>query len=120
MRTANLLADELWRLKVVREREILQLAKLVSTPDIKHIGPSKTELLKTSKGQRQAYHVGLLDVDIVNDTSDIYAKGWTNGFVLLRDLLKQRTGPLVRLLLGPSIHWLPILLEMFMHGDGEM
>ena len=31
LRTVNMVADELWRLKTVRERELLQLAKLNAT-----------------------------------------------------------------------------------------
>jgi myosin heavy subunit len=121
LRTANLLADELWRLKVVREREILQLAKLISTPDFKNLGPSKSEILKTNKGKRQTYHAGLLDVDIVTDTSDIYGKGWTAGFILLRDLLKSNNRTVASVAVGAQ-HSVAIdsLGDVYSWGWGDM
>lgn len=70
MRTANQVADEAWRLKTVREREALQLAR-VST--------SLANLrIKAAVAKRQPVSgCAPLDVDMVVDASDVYALCWS-------------------------------------------
>ena len=82
MRTANMVADMLWRLKTVREREALQLAKMnarpMSTAILKAGGVLEND--KKSKRGRPGFSFKLLDVDTLTDSSDIYTTGWTHTF----------------------------------------
>ena len=88
MRTITMVADELWRLKTVREREALQLRVINDAPDaalfgggdqrgssIKSIGSFKGSARAQQKARTFQYKV--IDIDTLSDSSDIYPRGWS-------------------------------------------
>jgi len=75
MRSHNMVEDERWRLKTVREREQQQLAELKSQPD-----PASNVVVtrgRRKQEQKQSSYYAILDVDVLVDTSDFYPQGWT-------------------------------------------
>ena len=93
MRTINMVADELWRLKTVREREALQLKIINDDPDAallpggshrgthisKQIGRSGDHVRTSSTHTQRsrAFQFKVIDVDTMVDTSDMYPRGWS-------------------------------------------
>ena len=84
MRTVTMVADELWRLKTVREREALQLKAINDSPDaalyddqntrgshIKSVVAAKS--IPANKRSR-TFQYKVIDVDTMSDSSDIYPK----------------------------------------------
>jgi len=79
MRTTLMIADELWRIKTIRERELLHLSKMNSNPNkLSQIGFqegfSTSSSNKKNKGRVQ-YRFGCLDIDTMIDDSEIYPRG---------------------------------------------
>ena len=75
MVTINMVADELWRVKTVREREELQLARINSRPPaIVHCSD-----VKVLQGIRRKGFVSqkLIDTDMMVDTFELYPNGWS-------------------------------------------
>ena len=88
MRTITMVADELWRLKTVREREALQLKVINDEPNaalynkgnrgsgIRSIGSfSGTE---RAAQKARTFQFKVIDVDTMTDSSDVYPKGWSD------------------------------------------
>lgn len=69
MRTLNMVADEAWRLKTVREREALQLARMNNIQ-------GSANLSDAAAKRRPIVCCQCLDIDMIVDSSDIYSEGW--------------------------------------------
>ena len=74
----NMVSDELWRLKTVREREAQQLAKMNG---VREMARREAASQQYSAGVPFLHRV--IDVDMVVDSSEIYPNGWA---VLLAEL----------------------------------
>ena len=120
LRTANLLADEMWRVKVVREREILHLAKMTSAP-ADSFTPSSSQIVGSGHRKRPTYHAGVLDVDITEDCSDIYPRGWSKSLTELREQLGRNNRCLVSVAIGAQ-HTLAVDSngDIYSWGWGDM
>lgn len=90
MRTITMVADELWRLKTVREREALQLKVINDQPDAASYGKgngnnrgSSIRSVGSFVGNERAaqkartFQYKVIDVDTMSDSSDIYPRGWS-------------------------------------------
>ena len=86
MITVNMVADELWRLKTVREREALQLAKMHSGAQLAQTQFGTTSKLSTVARKTAAFQYKVIDVDTMVDSSDVFPSGWT---CLISDLDQQ-------------------------------
>jgi myosin heavy subunit/alpha-tubulin suppressor-like RCC1 family protein len=81
MKTINMVTDELWRLKTVREREVLQLAKhntragaiMAISQASRGMVPGNASVSR--KHSQFGYNV--IDVDVMVDNSDVYPHGWS-------------------------------------------
>ena len=87
MRTITMVADELWRLKTVREREALQLRVINDAPDAALFGGDQRgntirsigSFVGSARAQQKArtFQYKVIDVDTLSDSSDIYPRGWS-------------------------------------------
>ena len=79
MQTTSMIADELWRIKTIRERELLHIAKMNSNPNqLSQIGFQEgftsASYAKKNKGRTQ-YRFACLDLDTMVDDSEVYPRG---------------------------------------------
>jgi alpha-tubulin suppressor-like RCC1 family protein len=77
--TATMIADELWRIKTIRERELLHIAKMNSNPNkLSQIGFKEgftaAAYAKKNRGRVQ-YRFACLDIDTMVDDSEVYPRG---------------------------------------------
>jgi myosin heavy subunit/alpha-tubulin suppressor-like RCC1 family protein len=100
LRTANLLADEMWRIKVVREREILQSAKMSHGIRDQSLQPSSSRIVGNGNRKRPTYHVGVLDVDVTSDINEVYPKGWSASFCELTETLAKSNRCIINVAMG--------------------
>ena len=79
MHTTSMVADELWRIKTIRERELLHIAKMNANPNkLSQIGFKEgftaAAFAKKNRGRTQ-YRFACLDIDTMVDDSEVYPKG---------------------------------------------
>ena len=89
MLTAKMIADELWRIKTIREREVLHIAKMNRNPHTLRQsgfkeGFTSGSIAKRNRGRMQ-YRFAVLDIDTMVDDSEVYPHGLAP---VLYDLMK--------------------------------
>ena len=84
IRSANMLRDELFRLREVRNREALLLADYVKVPVPEYP-------LRDRSRARDAKYFRVFDVDILLDNTDCYPSGWTRQAQVLEDTLSAQS-----------------------------
>jgi len=78
MRTINLVADELWRLKTLREREALDLNNFQNLSLSYQFGQEPSKFIQNDQGQFMNCYC--IDIDTHIDTSYTYPSGWVKGY----------------------------------------
>eukprot|EP00943_MAST-04B_sp_MAST-4B-sp1_P008495 g8495.t1 len=90
MKTALMVADELWRLKTVREREALDLKKF----NMGTIDGLRLNDLNRLASDGQVIEGRCLDIDTHIDSSEVYPKGWMKSYEsLLKTFTETRRRP---------------------------
>ena len=90
MKTAIMVADELWRLKTVREREALDLKKY----NMGTIEGLRLKDLNRLANDGQVVEGRCLDIDTHIDSSEVYTRGWMKSYeYFLKMLTENRRRP---------------------------
>ncbi len=111
MRTVTMVADELWRLKTVREREALQLKVINDAPDSVNNGRGRRLKVPAFVAPRRgrgspvkgrAFQFKVVDVDTLVDSSDVYPKGWSAAYGDLDHALRRANQRIEYVAIGAS------------------
>ena len=85
MKTAIMVADELWRLKTVREREALDLKKY----NMGTIEGLRLKDLNRLANDGQVVEGRCLDIDTHIDSSEVYTRGWMKSYEYFLKMLTE-------------------------------